>query len=118
MNSKAAFHGEPKRIGPQGCLQSRWAAKPHTWRLHLSQPQRHISYLEVTVYDVTKKFAKRDIRKLVKSATVNELRACDVAKLPPAAYPKSSLRFSLLCDIEYDGDIVFEAWQRDVTEVR
>lgn len=66
----AAYHADYRR---EKCLQSTKMSRPHTWKIHLTKAERHISYIEIEVLDKNNKLSKTDASKIIGSTKVSTL---------------------------------------------
>jgi hypothetical protein len=66
-DSSAAYFADSSR---DNCLKSSKMSRPHNWKLHLTKIERHISYLEIIIFDKYKQLTKTDASKIIRRANV------------------------------------------------
>ena len=77
--NSAAYHADSNR---EKCLASTSMNRPHTWKLHLNEAKRHISYIEIELTDKDKRLSKTNVRSIVKYAKVSGQRIFWFEKVP------------------------------------
>ena len=70
MVNNLTYHYEYKA---NGCIESSQMTSPHMWTIHLTQPQRHISYIEISVLNKYNKLTTDQIKDIINFVRVSSM---------------------------------------------
>lgn len=93
------------------CIKSdfnQYKASSQKWFIRFNKTIRHISYFEMDFYII-----HNNSLKIIRAHT-NDIRGCTHEKLD-TSYNSSLMRYGFRCDMKFEGQAAYSAWDKDQT---